>query len=105
MSTDKKRFTVLFEVGAILVIIGLLFHWYPTYVVGGLQAQLDQPGLPIDETNKLQGALNSWVVWQITTFEPLSSVILAVGIIFLVYSVISGVFSVASDYKVAKKEQ
>jgi len=102
MSFDKKRFTVLFSVGAIILIIGFMLQWYPSSVIGGLEERLSQSGLSQDERDKLQGALNSWRVWQITTFQPLSSVLLAVGIIILVYSVISAVFSIASGYRIVK---
>jgi hypothetical protein len=105
MSLDSKRFTFLFAVGAAILILGLVLQWYPISVVGGLEEKLKETGLSTDERNKFQGALDSWEVLQITTFQPLSSVLFAVGIIIIVYSVISGVFSIASSYKVVKKSE
>jgi hypothetical protein len=102
MSFNMKRFTVLFSVGAIILILGFLFQWYPSSVIGGLQERLKETGLSADERNKLEGALNSWKVWQITTFQPLSSILLAVGIIIIVYSIISAIFSIASSYKIVR---
>jgi hypothetical protein len=106
MFHNGKRFTVFFAIGATILVIGLVLQWYPTSVISGINTRLSQ--LPTnstnqDEINKLQGQKASWDVWQITTFQPLSSILFAVGIIILVYSFIQGVFTVASSYKVVKK--
>jgi hypothetical protein len=96
---------IFFAIGAAIPVIGLVLQWYPNSVIGGIQQTLSQGGLSADETNKLQGSLDSWKVWQITTFQPLSSILIAVGIIILVYSIIASVFSLASSYKVVKKTE
>jgi len=103
MSWSSKRFTVLFTIGVVILIIGLVLQWYPSSVVAGLEERLTHSDLSKDEWNKLQGSLNSWRVWQITTFQPLSSILIAVGIIIIVYSIISTAFSIASSYKIVKK--
>jgi hypothetical protein len=104
MSWSKTRFSVIFGVGAAILVIGFALQLYPTSVIDGLKNRLKDSTLSSDERSKLEGALNSWNVWQITTFQPLSSLLFAVGIIIIVYSVISGAFGVASSYKVVKKE-
>lgn len=105
MFQNGNRFKILFAVGAIILIVGLVLQWYPQSVISGLEERLNDTGLQIDERSKLQGSLNSWKVWQITTFQPLSSILLAVGIIVLVYSIVSGIFSITSSYKVVKKTE
>ena len=87
------------------MIIRLVLQWYPNSVISGLEERLKQQNLSQDERNKLQGALNSWRIWQITTFQPLSSILLAVGIIIIAYSIISTAFSIASSYKIVKKTE
>lgn len=105
MFRNGKRFYVLFLVGAAILIIGLILQWYPTSIISAMQERLKQADVTADERAKLQGAIASWNIWQITTFQPLSSLLFAVGIIIMVYAVISGIFSVASSYKVVKKQE
>jgi len=105
MSWERNKFKVLFSLGAVIIIIGLVLQWYPNSVISGLEERLKQQNLSQDERNKLQGALNSWRIWQITTFQPLSSILLAVGIIIIAYSIISTAFSIASSYKIVKKTE
>jgi hypothetical protein len=105
MFQNGNRFKILFAIGAVILVIGLIVQWYPTSIIEGLQERLGQTGLAQDERDKLQGALNSWKIWQITTFQPLSSLLFAVGIIVLVYSLIYGIFSIASSYKIVKKQE
>lgn len=100
-----KRFPVLFSIGATILILGLVLQWYPTSVIEGLKETLKEGNLSEDERSKLQGALNSWKVHNITTFQPLSSILLAVGIIIIVYAIISKIFQVASTYKIVKTEK
>ena len=95
----------MFLAGAVILIIGLILQWYPTSIIGGMQERLKQSDVSTDERSKLVGALASWSIWQITLFQPLSSLLFAVGIIIMVYAVISGIFSVASSYKVVKKQE
>jgi hypothetical protein len=104
MFQNGSRFRILFAIGAVILVIGLIVQWYPSSIIGGLEERLKQTGLTQDEKDKLQGALNSWRIWQITTFQPLSSLLFAVGVIILVYSIIHGIFSIASTYKIVKKQ-
>jgi ABC-type phosphate transport system permease subunit len=105
MFQDGNRFKILFAIGAVILVIGLVVRWYPSSIIEGLQTRLGQTGLAQDERDKLQGTLNSWQIWQITTFQPLSSLLFAVGIIILVYSVIYGIFTITSTYKIVKKQE
>jgi len=105
MFKNGNRFKIFFAIGAVILIVGLVVQWYPTSIIDGLKERLNQTNISADEINKIQGELSSWDIWQITTFQPLSSLLFAVGIIILVYSVIQGIFSITSSYKVVKKEK
>jgi hypothetical protein len=98
-----SNFKLLFAVGAVILVVGFLLSWYPSSVIGGLQTRLSQSGLSTNEYNTDQGALNSWQIWQITTFQPISYIFIAVGIIIMVYSVIAEIFSIATSRRVVKK--
>jgi hypothetical protein len=102
---ENVGFRLLFTVGAAILVVGLVLTWYPSSVIGGLETRLGQSGLSTDERNTDQGALNSWRIWQITTFQPLSNILVIVGIIVMVYSVIAGIFSIASSRRVVKKTE
>jgi hypothetical protein len=104
MFHNGRRFTIFFAIGAIILIIGLVLQWYPTSIVDGLKTRLTQSGISQDEITKIQGEISSWDIWQITTFQPLSSLLFAVGIIVIVYSVVQGIFAVTASYKVVKKQ-
>jgi hypothetical protein len=105
MFKNGNRFKILFAIGTAILIAGLIVNWYPTSIINGMKERLKQTDVSTDERDKLEGALASWDIWQITLFQPLSSLLLAVGIITMVYSVIYGIFSIVSSYKVVKKEE
>ncbi len=94
MSWSWKKFTVLFLAGAVFLVIGLVFVWYPPSVIGGLEEQLRQGGLPQNEQDKLQGSLNWWKWAQITTYQPSSNVLVAIGLVVIGYSVAHSFFSI-----------
>lgn len=99
------KFKILFAIGAVILIIGFIVQWYPTSIIGGLEERLDDSDITVDESNKLQGALNSWKVHQITSFTPISNILIIVGIIVIVYAVVSGSFDIVTEYKIVKKTE
>jgi hypothetical protein len=105
MLGNGNNLKYIFAAGAVILVVGLVLSWYPSSVIGGLETRLNQSGLSQNEINTDQGALNSWQIWQITTFQPLSNVFITIGLIVMVYSVIAGIFSIASSRKVVKKTE
>ena len=103
MFKNGRRFKLWFAIGAVILVVGFVLQWYPASVVGGLEERMSESDLSLDEFSKLEGARNSWRVWQITTFQPVSNVLIAVGIILLVYSVTHRIFSIVSSYKMTRK--
>lgn len=97
MFLTEKQFKIFFLVGAVILIVGLALWWYPASVIGGLEEKLSETGLSLDLRDKLQGSLNSWRILQITTFQPLSYTLLAVGVIVIVYSIVITIFSIICE--------
>ena len=87
MFLTEKQFIFFLLVGAVILIVGLALLWYPASVIGRLKEKLSETDLSLDLRDKLQGSLNSWRILQITTFQPLSNILLAVGVIVIVYSI------------------
>jgi len=105
MSQDWQTYKKWFLIGAIVLLLGLVFQWYPASFISGMRERLTQPNLTTDERTAIQGNLNSWVIWQVGTFQPLSLTLFTAGILILVYSVLTALFSIASSYLVSRKEQ
>ena len=103
MFQKRNRFTILFAIGAIILIVGLILSWYPNSVISGMKETLRQ-GLPQDEQNKYNGALSSWSIWQITVFQPASSLLTVIGAIIMVYAIVSKIFSLASSNNIEKTQ-
>ncbi|NIO37887.1 hypothetical protein GTO27_09320 [Candidatus Bathyarchaeota archaeon] len=64
------RFSALFTAGAVVLIIGFILQWVPHSIVLGLEERLDDTDITQDERTKVQRALSSWRVMQMTTFKP-----------------------------------
>jgi hypothetical protein len=105
MSQDWQIFKKWFLIGAIVLLIGLAIQWYPSSFISGMRERLSQGGLTTDERTAIQNNLNSWVVWQVGTFQPISLTLVTAGILVLVYSVLAALFSMVSDYLVSRKQQ
>lgn len=105
MSQDLRTFKKWFAIGAAVLLVGLALQWFPNSVVNGINERLTQTNLTAEQTNNLQDQLNSWNVWQASVFQPLSIFFFTAGIIMLIYSILSALFSIASSYTTAKKEE
>ena len=92
MFLTEKQFKIFLLVGAVILIVGLVLWWCPASVIGGLEEKSSETGLSQDLRDKLQGSLNSWRILQITTFQPLSNILLAVGVIVIVDSIVITAF-------------
>lgn len=105
MSWSWKKFTFLFLAGAAFLVIGLVFVWYPPSVIGGLEEQLRQAGLTQNEQDRLQGSLNWWKWAQVTTYQPLSNVLVAIGLVVIGFSVAHSFFSIWYELSQKRIEQ
>jgi hypothetical protein len=105
MPWSWKRFTILFLAGAVFLLVGLVFAWYPSSVIGGLEERLRQGGLPQTEKDWIQGSLSWWYWARITTYEPLSYVLIAIGLVIIAYSIVYSSFSIWRELGLKRIEQ
>jgi hypothetical protein len=98
----STRFNTIFVVGAMILIAGFMFQWLPEATIAGMERRLTDPNLSSERRNELEGALLSWEVWKLTTFNPLSVTLIVVGMIFILYAIVDEAFSLASKYVEAK---
>jgi ABC-type multidrug transport system fused ATPase/permease subunit len=105
MSQEWHVLKKWFLIGSVVLLIGLAFQWYPSSFISGMRERLSQGGLTADDRTAIQDNLNSWIVWQVGTFQPLSLTLFTAGILVLVYSVLAALFSMFSDYLVSRKQQ
>jgi len=89
---------MLFTLGAVIIIVGLMLQWFPESTIAGIERRLAESGLSTEKRNELQGALLSWELWQLAVFNPVSTVLLASGIIITIYAILSAIFSLAERY-------
>ena len=105
MSDDWTSFKQWFAIGAAVLLMGLLFQWYPSSVISGMRERLTQKNITPDEVTVTQENLNTWQIWQISSFQPVSLALFTAGILILIYSVLSAMFSIASSYAHSKKQE
>jgi len=104
MLQSKNRFTIIFVIGSVILIFGLALSWYSSSVISGMSETLRQGGLSQDQQNKYNGALASWNLWQITMFNPVSSILSVIGVIVIIYAIIQKIFSIASNNNIDKTQ-
>jgi hypothetical protein len=105
MSQNLQSFKILFAIGATVLLIGLVFQWYPASVIGGMRERLTQSSVTTEERTSIQDSLDYWNIQQIMLLQPASLVFTAVGILILIYSVLSTLLSIASGYTAAKRKE
>jgi len=103
--SQNLSFNKWFAAGAAILLIGLVLQWYPASIIGGMRERLTQSDVTADEKATIQEDLNSWRIQQITLLQPASFGFVTGGILILIYSILSSLFSLASDYTVAKKTE
>ena len=104
MSHNGQTYKKWFLIGAAVLLLGLIFQWYPTAFINGDTARLAQSSLTTAERTAIQDDINSWTIWQAFTFQPLSLIFFTAGILTLIYSILSLLYSIASDYLISKRQ-
>ena len=79
-----NRIIVLFVIGVLAFVVGLILQWYPPYVINGLYDSLKQPNLKIETIWMVGGALDWWNNSYINLFLPLSTVLFVISIAMFV---------------------
>jgi len=91
MPSRWVKFTLIFIAAAGLLLAGFFLSWYPHSVIEGMEARLNQGGLPQSEIDYLQGALPWWRAQGIFYYGLASNFVVASGILVLVYATVYSV--------------
>jgi hypothetical protein len=104
MSGNGQTYKKWFLIGATVLLIGLVLQWYPTALIKGDTDRLALSNLTANQRTAIQDDINSWTIWQDSTFQPLSLGFFTAGILILIYSILSALYSLASDYLISKEK-
>jgi len=73
-----------FLIGSLFLILGVATWSYANYVIVKLEGSLNS-GLTQEELWNLSGSLEWWKILRATTLNPISAVLICIGVIFIVY--------------------
>lgn len=76
-----------FLIGSIFIILGVATWGYGHYVTATLENSLNA-NMTHEEKWIISGSLQWWKIAQITVLNPLSVVLICIGIIFIVYWIV-----------------
>ena len=82
-------FTGLFIMASILLFSGVLLQWYVAGRIDGLEYMLGLNGLTEYDKGMLQGSVDWWIINRLSLFDPISYLLIAVGIITYLFSGLS----------------
>jgi hypothetical protein len=93
---EKEKFKRFFVLGAVLVIVALIVWLYPTITIGSINGKLEMLSLKgqlTDAEREMQTQLRYTKAWwemiQATTFYPITTLLFVIGLIIIVYGVIT----------------
>ncbi len=81
----KNRFALFFWVGAVLLVLGSGIWWYTDSVIRGHE-QILNGNLTPQEQARVSGSLTWWKITQITLYNPISLILITIGILCMVYA-------------------
>jgi hypothetical protein len=102
MSWSWRNFSVIFAVGTILVIVGLILAWYPHSVIMGLENSIVKGDLSQEDMWTHTGSLSWWRLAAVQLFGPLSNIVISLGGLIIIYGVSYSVFSIWNNTKTRK---
>ena len=88
------KFTVIFIVGAALILTGFLLSWYPHYKCEILELDLSQSGLTQAEIDNLASSLSWWSNQGVYTYGSVANFVLIGGLLVFVYGIVYSLTSV-----------
>ena len=85
---QRNKIATSFWIGAILILTGIGLSVYVDSVIKSHQEKLFSPFSNLTQQEKwdLEGALEWWRMARITTYNPLSIMLIAAGFVALIYS-------------------
>jgi hypothetical protein len=104
MPQNGQAYKKWFLIGAAVLLIGLVLQWYPTAFINGLTDRLALSKLTDAQRTSIQDNINTWTIWQDSILQPISMVFFTAGILTLIYSILSALYSLASDYLISKEK-
>ena len=89
----RNRIAVSFWIGAVLVLAGIGLSVYVVSTINLHMEKLFSPfsSLTQDEINQWQGSLDWWRVAKVTMYDPASIILIAAGLIAIIFSFISAI--------------
>lgn len=87
----RNKIAVSFWIGAILILTGICLSVYVDLVIKSHEEKLFFWTLTIEEEWRYEGSLQWWRMAKITTYDPLSTILIAVGLVAIIYSFISAI--------------
>ncbi|MHA1839742.1 MAG: DUF1616 domain-containing protein [Candidatus Ranarchaeia archaeon] len=83
--SKRNRFTLFFWIGAAFLVIGLGIWLYTDAVIRGHE-QLLSGDLTPEERARVSGSLTWWEITRTTLYNPLSIILIAIGVLCLIYA-------------------
>jgi len=81
----RNRFGAFFWAGVALLVLGVGIFWYANSVVQAEELLL-QGNLTVIERDRISGSLAWWRIALITVYNPMSLVLIIVGIFCILYA-------------------
>lgn len=90
---QRNKIAASFWIGAILILIGIGLSVYVDSVIKSLEEKLYSPFLDLTQQEiwDLEGSYEWWRMARITTYDPISIMLIAVGLVVLTHSFLSAV--------------
>jgi len=93
--TRKKKFQRFFVMGVVLLVVALIIWIIPTVFIGSINGRIDLLELKSSLTQPEQEMLTDlqwtkiwWETTQTTVFGPISTILLAIGIVLIAYGLV-----------------
>jgi len=82
----RNKIAASFWIGAILILTGIGISVYVDSVIKSHEEKLFLWNLTQEERLRYEGSLEWWRMAKITTYDPLSIILIAVGLVVITYS-------------------
>lgn len=87
----RNKIAASFWIGAMLILTGIVLSVYVDSVIKIHEEKLFWKNLTTEEKWGYEGSLQWWRMAKITTYDPLSTILIAVGLVAIIYSFISAI--------------
>lgn len=90
MSNPKRKnsLRIITAIGALLLIIGISLWLYTSSIIQGHEQLLNNPNLTQEQRWNYEGSLQWWKTAKATTYDPLSIILISLGLCAIEYTII-----------------